>query len=126
MRRILFCLGLAAAVGACSSLNRTTPYVVFFTADSAQIDEAANKVIQDASVAAGRAAGTAVVVAGYADPAGGVAYNRALSEARAQNVAEALRAAGVAPSRISVRPRGPVAAQGLANESRRVEIRIGI
>jgi len=98
----------------------------FFTADSAQLDDAAKNVIADAAAGAQRSPGTPVVVAGFADPIGDPAYNRALSEARAQIVAEALRNAGVAPSRISVQPRGPVKPEGYATESRRVEIRIGI
>ena len=126
MRRHFLVVVLVAIVGACNPLYNASPYVVFFTADSVQFDDAAKIVIADAATAAARSSGAALVVAGFADPTGGPAYNRALSEARAQNVADALRAAGVASSRISVQSRGPVRPEGFATESRRVEIRIGM
>src|SRR5471032_1733512 len=102
MRRLLLAIAMAAFVAACSANGSSNPHIVFFTADSAQLNDAAKNVIADAASAAQRSPGTSVVIAGFADPSGGPAYNRALSEARAQNVAEALRNAGVTPSRISV------------------------
>jgi len=117
---------MVAFVAACSPSGSTNPHIVFFTADSAQLDDTAKNVIADAAVAAQRSPGTPVVVAGFADPSGGPTYNRTLSDARAQMVAETLRNAGVVSSRISVQPRGPVKPEGYATESRRVEIRLGM
>ena len=70
-------------------------------------------------------AGYSVVVLGFAGPAGGVAYNVALSEARAQQVSDQLVREGVARERIRILPRGPVPFEAVPTESRRVEIRIG-
>jgi len=126
MRRLFLAFSMVAFVAACNPSGSTNPHIVFFTADSAQLDDSAKNVIADAAVAAQRSPGTPVVVAGFADPTGGPAYNRALSEARAQIVADALRNAGVVSSRISVQPRGPVKPEGYATESRRVEIQIGM
>ena len=126
MRRLLLAFSMVAFVAACSPSGSTNPHIVFFTADSTQLDDTAKTVIADAAVAAQRSPGTPIVVAGFADPTGGPPYNRALSEARAQIVAETLRNSAVAPSRISVEPRGPVKPEGYATESRRVEIRIGM
>lgn len=60
-----------------------------------------------------------------AAPDGSPGFGRALSEARARNVADALVAAGVRPDRIQVEPRGPVPCEAMQIESRRVEIAIG-
>ncbi|MCQ4161897.1 OmpA family protein [Roseomonas sp. GC11] len=99
--------------------------VVFFTEDSAALDEAARAVVAAAAQRARALPGTPVAVLGFADPDGGRAYNRALSAARAENVAETLRSEGVAPARIRVLPRGPVPFEMMPLESRRVEIQIG-
>lgn len=45
--------------------------------------------------------------------------NRSLPEARARNVADALMAAGVAPGRARVQPRGPVPSDATPVEARR-------
>ncbi len=59
------------------------------------------------------------------DGAAGRGFTRALSEARAQNVADALVAGGVARDRIRIQPRGNVAFEMMPVESRRVEIHLG-
>jgi outer membrane protein OmpA-like peptidoglycan-associated protein len=126
MRRRTF---LAAApvlvAAACTSApSALPPIAVFFTADSASLDAEAQEVV----VAAARRAKTMtgpVYVVGYAGPAGGVAYNVALSQARAQHVADLLAREGVARDRISIVARGPVPFDSIATEARRVEIRIG-
>jgi len=126
MRRRTF---IAAApvllAAACTSAPPAPPAIaVFFTADSATLEPEALEVVQGAAQAAKATAGS-VVVLGFAGPAGGVAYNIALSEARAQQVADQLVRDGVARERISIVPRGPVPFEAVPTESRRVEIRIG-
>ena len=88
MRRRTF---IAAApvllVAACTSAPPAPPAIaVFFTADSATLEPEALQVVQAAAQAAKATTGSGVVL-GLAGPAGGVAYNVALSEARAQQVA---------------------------------------
>ena len=126
MRRRTF---IAAApvllAAACTSAPPAPPAIaVFFTADSATLEPEALEVVQGAAQAAKATAGS-VVVLGFAGPAGGVAYNIALSEARAQQVADQLVRDGVARERSSIVPRGPVPFEAVPTESRRVEIRIG-
>ncbi|PWC30815.1 OmpA family protein [Teichococcus aestuarii] len=100
-------------------------HVVFFTEDSAALDEAAQAVVADAARKAQADASLPVRVMGFADPDGGRAYNRALSAARAEHVANSLRDQGVPAARISVAPRGPVPFEMMPLESRRVEIVLG-
>lgn len=131
MRRV-FLIGLASLplLAACTLPGETPPpappvQVVFFTEDSASLDEAAQGVVAQVAQAAQAQPQAPVQVLGFADPDGGRAYNQALSAARAENVAAALRVQGVAPARIRVAPRGPVPFEMMPLESRRVEIRIG-
>jgi outer membrane protein OmpA-like peptidoglycan-associated protein len=100
-------------------------HIVFFEGDSVAMGDAAMAVVRDAAAVARRYPTQPVRVLGFAGPAGSVAYNRALSNARAQAIAEELREAGVAPARLMVSARGPVEFADTATESRRVEIRIG-
>ena len=95
--------------------------VVFFTEDSVGLDAAAEAVIARAAAAAQRQ-DASVRVLGFAAPPGSVGFNRALSDARARNVADSLRARGVQAERIRVEPRGAVAFEAMPTESRRVEI----
>jgi len=97
--------------------------VIFFNEDSAELDAAARATIREASDTAGRFGDARVNVFGYAGQVGGAAFNRQLSDARAQAVAAELRRNGVASERIFVVPRGPVAFDLAPIESRRVEIR---
>ncbi|MCK8783261.1 OmpA family protein [Roseomonas sp. NAR14] len=120
---------VAASLAGCAAqpapAGQTPLPVVFFTEDSAALNDAALGVIREAAASAAANPQSAVYVLGFADPDGGRAFNRALSEARAQNVANQLRQEGVAPARIRVRARGPVPFEMFPLESRRVEIRIG-
>src|SRR4051812_39847090 len=84
--------------------------VVFFTADSAGLDESANEAIRGAAVTARANASAPVRVLGFAAPdTGTAAFNRALAQARAQAVADGLVAAGVTPARVRIESRGAVA-----------------
>jgi len=102
-----------------------TPYLVFFGPGSDQLDPDAMNVITRAVWAARVAEPAAIAVTGYADPSGEAGANQALSQRRAQAVAEALRKAGVAAaSQIRVAARGAI--PGVAGErARRVEITFG-
>jgi outer membrane protein OmpA-like peptidoglycan-associated protein len=97
---------------------------VFFTADSATLDSEAQAVVRGAAERA-RATTGPIVVVGFAGPAGGAAYNRALSETRAQHVADLLISNGLPRERVRIVARGPVPFESVATESRRVEIRAG-
>lgn len=121
-RRMIAALPLLA-VAACATQAPQRTQTVFFTADSAALEGEALAVVRMAARTAGSSG--PVTVLGFAGPVGGVAYNRALSEARAQYVADQLIAAGVARERIRIVPRGPVPFADVPTESRRVEIRVG-
>ena len=97
-RRTLPLLALLPALAGCASLNADPAAeparVVFFAGESSTLDAPARGVVLAAAEAARRYSAVRVNVFGYAGPAGGAAFNRALSEARAQHVAELLRQAG--------------------------------
>ncbi|WP_431284457.1 OmpA family protein [Humitalea sp. 24SJ18S-53] len=130
MRRFLLTsLALMPLLAACASstnLAGQPPRVIFFGEEGTSLDDAAKAVIADAANLAKANPLAPVRVLGFADPEGSVAYNRALSRARAENVAEALREDGVPAGRIIVGARGPVPFEAIALESRRVEIRVGL
>ena len=65
------------------------------------------------------------VISGYSDPTGSAAANAAMSQQRAQAVATALEAAGVAAARIVLEKPADITGTGDSNaESRRVEVSI--
>ena len=99
--------------------------VVFFTEESAAMGPEARAVVAQAAERARARPGLPVVVRGLAATDGSAGFSRALSEARARNVADELVAAGVSRDRIRVQPRGPVPYEAMQLESRRVEIAIG-
>ena len=125
-RRTLFAAAPVLLAAACTSAPPPpAPIAVFFTADSATLDPEAEAVVTAAAQTAKSRPGTDVVVLGFAGPAGGVAHNVVLSQARAQHVADLLAREGVARDRIRISARGPVPFDSIATEARRVEIRIG-
>jgi outer membrane protein OmpA-like peptidoglycan-associated protein len=123
-RRSLFAAAPVLLAAACANEPASPVITVFFMEDSATLNAEAQDVVKAAARRAAAATGP-VTVLGYAGPAGAAAYNRALSEARAQHVADLMVANGVARERIRIVPRGPVPFQDVPTESRRVEIRIG-
>ncbi len=128
-RTLLASLALLPMLAACANrgdLAGQPPRMVFFTPDSASLDDAAKAVIMDAANLAKANPMAPVRVLGFADPEGTPALNRALSAARAENVAIALRGDGVPAARITVTPRGEVPFEAVPIESRRVEIRVGL
>ncbi len=121
MRRLIL-LAPLAMLAACATVQDEPVRTVFFTPDSAMLDPAAREVVAGAAGRAARFPNSRVTVRGYTGPAGETAANQALARSRAEAVAAELREAGVAPGRITVAARGPVAFELAPVESRRVEI----
>jgi outer membrane protein OmpA-like peptidoglycan-associated protein len=123
-RRHLLAAAPVALVAACAPQAAMQTVSVFFTQDSSTLDAEAEAVVRRAAEAARRTTGPILVV-GFAGPAGGAAYNRALSEQRAQHVADLLVASGLPRDRVRIVARGAVPFDSVPTESRRVEIRAG-
>lgn len=127
-RRFLPLLALLPFLAGCETFNRDPAAeparVVFFNEDSDTLDPAARTIVQGAADAAKRYSNVRVNVFGYAGPAGGAAFNRALSAARATHVSELLRQFGVPADRVFIIGRGEVPFEMAPIESRRVEIRL--
>jgi outer membrane protein OmpA-like peptidoglycan-associated protein len=102
---------------------------VFFQPFSAALDPAATNTIAAAAQAANAQPNARVVVIGAADSVGSVEANKYLSETRAQVVADALVADGVAEGRIHMHGVGvapsPAPTGMPAQFARRVLIEIG-
>ncbi len=126
-RRLAFAVLPILALAACQATPRTPElHNVYFTAESAALDDSARNTIAGAAREANASPATFVKVRGFAAPdTGTAAYIRALAEARARAVAEALISGGVLPARIRIEPRGAVPYSDFPTESRRVEIQIG-
>lgn len=124
-RRIAMLGSILLGLSGCApAFQESQPsYVVFFTQASAEQDDEAQGVIRRAATAAQGAGNRAVLVEGYADQSGSTEATRALSQLRAQMVADSLVAQGVARERITVRPRGKQGGDP-GVESRRVEINV--
>jgi cytochrome c oxidase subunit 2 len=119
----LLSIPLAAALALCASCAQHPATVVFFKPNSASLDDTALAIVQQASSAARANSTAAVTVVGFASPeTGTVESNKALAQARAQAVANALVAAGVAQERIRIQPWGARAYGLTPIESHRVEI----
>jgi outer membrane protein OmpA-like peptidoglycan-associated protein len=80
-------------------------FVVYFDFDKAELDPQAQSVLAEAEAAAKKLGG-AVSIAGYTDTAGAATYNDGLSAVRADAVAKALAAGGVASTRIATSAEG--------------------
>jgi outer membrane protein OmpA-like peptidoglycan-associated protein len=124
MRRVPLLL-LLLALSACSLFGPSGPhYVVFFQERSAQLDAPARGVIAQVARRANAAPAAPVEVRGYTDSAGSPQADVSLSRERAQVVADALAAQGVAANRLVRKGQGQTGANpGIA--SRRVEITVG-
>ena len=116
-------LGLAAAGCAVQSSAPGPGFLVFYTPFSANLDADASRIVGDAAKAALAEPSRQVYVLGYADSLGSTQANGTLTRLRAQVVRDALVAAGIPASRITLQPKG---AQGgdPGVESRRVEIEL--
>ena len=98
--------------------------VVFFTANSADLDDGAKQVLGHVVTDALANPARTVYVEGYADAAGSAGANQALSKLRVQVVADGLVARGVPAARIVQRPRGSAPGEP-GEESRRVDVSFG-
>lgn len=116
-------LGAVLLASGCALPGRglTPGAVVFFNPFSAALDAPASNTIAQFAADAKAAPSQTVLVSGYADQAGSTDANIKLSSTRAQVVADALVAAGVARNRLVQQPHGSVGGDpGI--ESRRVEL----
>lgn len=132
-RSVLAAVPPLLAFSACASRSggeaerrRAIP-VVFFTDQSAALGPEARAVVAAAAERARARPNVRVAVRGFTAPAdnAGPAFTRALAEARAQNVADALVQGGVSRDRIRIEPRPAVPYEMMPLESRRVEIHVG-
>lgn len=127
-RRHLLAVSLLAIAGCAQNQPAltTVTVVVFFTADSAALDTSAQAAIEQAAMTAVQRPNATVHVRGFAAPdSGSAAFNRSLSNTRAQAVADALVQAAVPRIQIRLETRGAVAYDLMPTESRRVEIVVG-
>src|SRR3954453_5355277 len=109
MRRRSLLIAVSSFVAGCVQPAAQAPasrVVVFFTADSAALDDPALGSIRQAAEVPRENPSAPVQVLGFAAPdTGTTAFNRALAQARAQGVADALVASGVPSARIRVASR---------------------
>jgi outer membrane protein OmpA-like peptidoglycan-associated protein len=124
MRCVPVCL-LLSVLSACSLFGPSRPsYVVFFQERSVQLDAPARGVIAEAARRASADPAAPVTISGHTDTGGNPEANLVLSQERAQAVADALVADGVAASRLVRKGQGQTGKDpGVA--SRRVEITVG-
>ena len=133
MHRMTATLAFALIVSIGASAFAQTPtssYPVFFQPWSAAIDANAASTIAIAAKTAAANPTYPVVVTGSADTVGSIAANKDMALTRAQVVADALAADGVAQSRIAVVSTGAISSPGTATGSyaqfsRRVLIQVG-
>ncbi len=120
-----------ATLGACAfAQTPTSSYPVFFQPWSAALDANASSTIAIAAKTAAANPTYPVIVTGSADTVGGAQANKDMALTRAQVVADALAADGVAESRIAVVSTGSISSPGTApgsyaQFSRRVLIQVG-
>jgi K(+)-stimulated pyrophosphate-energized sodium pump len=113
---------VAAAPSADDASIKVEGGVVKFYFGSGKADVAAGAKEALADIAKGVAGGKKAVVSGYHDAAGDPAKNAELAKQRAMNVADALKAAGVAEGKIELKKPEEMKLQGPAAEARRVEV----
>jgi len=118
-------LWLVLALSACAPFGSNgPPYIVYFQERSAQLDDQARSLIALVAQRANAEPAIPVNVIGYTDSAGSPPADVQLSQQRAQTVADALVANGVAANRLVRTGRGQTGTDpGVA--SRRVEITLG-
>ncbi len=135
-------LGIMLVVTACgetmknASLQTPPPappppskmWMVFFDTNSATISDQGNATVSAATNVAKSMPNSKVVVTGFTDTEGSVAYNQALSVRRANSVRDALVRNGISPQSVSVSGAGeqgllvPTADQTKYPSNRRVQI----
>src|SRR5215468_4562730 len=106
----------------------TKSWMVFFDTNSATLSQQGNTTVSEAAAIAKSMPSSRVVVTGFTDTEGAVAYNQALSLRRANAVRTALVANGVPPQSVTVSGSGetgllvPTADQVKNENNRRVQI----
>lgn len=138
-RLALVLAGSTIALTACGSSDEVvvaepvvdvvaTDYTVYFGFDRADLSAVGAETVASASNAAQSTGSTSVSVVGHTDTVGSVAYNQALSEARAATVVGAMVGNGVNPAIITAAGRSELdlavmTADGVREpRNRRVEI----
>jgi len=127
-RRLVLLASIASLAASCAPQPPAGPptVVIFFTADSAQLDDSAVGLIRAAAETARANPASYVHVRGFAaSDTGSGAFNAALSRTRALAVRDALVDRGVEPRRILMEWRGTTQYQDMPREARRVEITVG-
>lgn len=95
---------------------------VYFGYDDAGIQQSERDRLDANAACIEKSKGKTVIVAGYTDSSGTEEYNIALSERRAQSVADYLARLGVDPAVLQVVPRGETTPSGQSDDKdRRVE-----
>lgn len=95
----------------------------YFATGKAELAEGAQEALAD--IIKGVAIGRTAVISGYHDPTGDLARNQELARARAETVAEALRALGVSEDKLELRKPEQTEAEGQSlAEARRVEVQL--
>jgi outer membrane protein OmpA-like peptidoglycan-associated protein len=111
----------SGAAGAAGARTDESPTLVVYFADwSGKLDHAALDVIAHAAKRAKKLPSPHILVAAYADNTGSKAADLALTQLRAQRVADLLESHGVPESEITMKAEGAQKMPGVA--SRRVEI----
>ena len=116
--------------GACRKTNAVTTNdggcqlsTVYFTFDSAGIEASERDRLDQGSACIQKTKGKNVFVVGHTDTSGTEEYNIALSERRAQAVADYLARLGTDPARLQVVPKGETEPSGQGDDKdRRVEL----
>ena len=112
------------------SIRLVMPGNITFNSDSADINSGFYPVLNSVAKVLNKYSNSTVMVMGYTDSTGTVAYNQSLSQQRAQSVASYLMGQGVKSSRFEVMGMGisnPIASNSTAEgraQNRRVEIKI--
>jgi len=110
--------------GVCQRLGRDKPpevecklVTIFFKFDAAELSAEARDALNNNAECIQKAADRNVFIGGHTDPRGTEEYNIALSERRAQSVADYLARLGIDPARFRVVPRGETQSQGVDDSS---------
>lgn len=122
MRRLfsVVCLSLLAA---CAT-QTPRKYVVFFSNQSAELDQAGLDVVAQVAQEAGKHPSRIVRVEGYAGASKDLSADALVAIQRAKAVTQKLHDDGVPSERIVQTPRAPSNLEGMVVGSRRVEIEL--
>lgn len=97
---------------------------LYFELGQAALPADAGAAVEAIKAAAAGAAGRKLVLSGFHDASGDPAKNAELAKQRAKNVRDALKAAGVDPTRLALRKPESTTGDGSDKEARRVEVRL--